>query len=293
MRRIFQRAKPAQESDWRFRSRSILIAFGFVALTVGCSSGESVWSSRSASTNDAEVSLLFSVIAPSMEITVEGSGLKLSMPSNSPTAWFTDRPERSAGNITLEDLVSMWEGQGFDQDPPNAALAVTVNGEQRQHIVELTDPKIGDGTVTFHSSDIGTNETTDAVAGKDATHSVSVGTYGPSELFIDSATTRVCPSSITTPYSAPCLIGVTQSLTFQATVTHSNQYVQLSRSVTTTGMSGTLTTPSRSYVVLLESQDTYNYSYVSGEKWVMKDFSPTAAVFTFGTPSCSPGAVCS
>lgn len=75
---------------------------------------------------------------------------------------FTDRPHRAASSIPAAELLKIWdEGQdSFASDPPNAALVGQANGDPVSLVVELTNPKVGDGgTFTFDYSVIDGNET--------------------------------------------------------------------------------------------------------------------------------------
>lgn len=62
--------------------------------------------------------------------------------------WFTDRPQRNAGHISMNEFVSLWErdgDEGFGNDPPNVAL----DFGQRTMIATMTKPRIAetqDGT---------------------------------------------------------------------------------------------------------------------------------------------------
>jgi hypothetical protein len=60
------------------------------------------------------------------------------------TLFFSDRPERIAGNMTTAKFVPFWsEGKdSFLQDPPNADLSIIENGELRQTVVVLRDPQL-------------------------------------------------------------------------------------------------------------------------------------------------------
>ena len=64
---------------------------------------------------------------------------------------FADRPYRTTGGISVEDLVGGW-GAGensFAEDPPNAALSGTVDGAQAAIIVELGTPELEADTLRF------------------------------------------------------------------------------------------------------------------------------------------------
>jgi hypothetical protein len=62
--------------------------------------------------------------------------------------WFTDRPERHAGRMTVADFAADWERWGFADVPPNAALI----GDQVDVVVELTDGRVADDALTFDVS---------------------------------------------------------------------------------------------------------------------------------------------
>lgn len=185
---------------------------------------------RMTNTAGSDVGLLFSIISPTMTIAAEGDGFRLTIPASASTAWFTDRPERNAGSFTAVDFVSLWSAEKFDDVPPNAAVVVTVNDEQHQHVVELTDPQTTDTTVSFHAEDVGDDEATDDVAGRGATHDVRVGTFTNAELFIDNGVGPPCPSSITAAGFSPCLIAANGKVTFKATISaNSQQYAQITK----------------------------------------------------------------
>jgi hypothetical protein len=67
------------------------------------------------------------------------------------TLFFSDRPERIAGNMTTEAFVPFWS-QGKDSflsDPPNADLSILEKGELRQVVVVLHDPEIVGGDLRY------------------------------------------------------------------------------------------------------------------------------------------------
>ena len=65
--------------------------------------------------------------------------------------WFADRPVRLAGVSETAELAGRWAEFGFGKDPPNAALA----GGDAQAVVELTDPRLEDGEISFAYEPIG------------------------------------------------------------------------------------------------------------------------------------------
>lgn len=64
---------------------------------------------------------------------------------------FADRPFRAASVIPTERLIEVWNkgADSFAEDPPNAAVVGEVNGEATSLIVEITNPQLADGNLTF------------------------------------------------------------------------------------------------------------------------------------------------
>jgi hypothetical protein len=64
------------------------------------------------------------------------------------TIWFTDRPVRKAGHVTLSNYMKEWTAaagkDNFSKDPPNATLSVYEAGqaENTLTVVEIFDPQI-------------------------------------------------------------------------------------------------------------------------------------------------------
>ena len=268
---------------WRFpRSirRPLVIGSALVsvlALAAGCSSVKSALETPQA--DASEVSVLFSVLAPSMDVAVSGDAFTVSVPANSSTAWFTDRPDRNAGTMTVADLVSTLSAQGFDVDPPNAAVAVTVNGEQHQHVVELSNPVVAGGVVAFRAVDVGDDASADAVAGRNATHSVIVGHFENANLFIDNATQTPCASSITAPPASQCLLADEASVTVKITTSEKDQCVLVSSAsdlyvIVSVGPYMDIEIPPNPYIM--------GFNYTSGKAWKVEGYQ-AASLIGFGT----------
>jgi len=120
---------------------------------------------------EASASYLYVISGTSGSI--EGTTLTLhGVPS---VLWFTDRPERDAGHMTVADFLAGWDqGSGsFAADPPNAALSILAEdgGDPIEAVMEL-DSVSGDGTnLAFEVTPIeGT---------------LPEGTFGTASLFID------------------------------------------------------------------------------------------------------------
>lgn len=58
------------------------------------------------------------------------------------TLFFSDRPERIAGNMTTAHFVPFWStgNDSFKKDPPNADVSFFDGSTMRQVVVELQDP---------------------------------------------------------------------------------------------------------------------------------------------------------
>ncbi|MDX1402799.1 MAG: hypothetical protein R3245_12820, partial [Kiloniellales bacterium] len=77
---------------------------------------------------------------------------KLTLKNVSPvTVFFTDRPERIAGNMNTAKFVPFWsEGKdSFKSDPPNADISILEGKELKQTVVELQDPMLDGDTLTY------------------------------------------------------------------------------------------------------------------------------------------------
>jgi len=89
----------------------------------------------------------------------------------SPAAtYFSDRPARTAGHMTLQRFVDQWDTYGYEDDPPNAALA-TLGDSQVVTVVELLDVELDGDALRFGFR---------ALEGDGPT-----GELGPASLFID------------------------------------------------------------------------------------------------------------
>ena len=60
------------------------------------------------------------------------------------TLFFSDRPERVAGNMKTADFVPFWSDgkDSFLSDPPNADISILEDGKLRQTVAVLQDPKL-------------------------------------------------------------------------------------------------------------------------------------------------------
>ena len=101
----------------------------------------------------ATADFLFVQTADSMAFDAGTSTLTLS--GISPvTLFFSDRPERIAGNMSTTKFIPFWsEGKdSFLKDPPNADLSIMENGTLRQTVVVLRDPALDGDKLTYQVS---------------------------------------------------------------------------------------------------------------------------------------------
>ncbi|TCT03478.1 hypothetical protein [Aquabacter spiritensis] len=91
---------------------------------------------------------LFVQVADS--VTVDGNTLTLKGVAPQ-TLMFTDRPERMTGDAPTPAFVKFWTTgkSDFEKDPPNATLAVTVDGKPATAVVELTNPVLNGDSLTY------------------------------------------------------------------------------------------------------------------------------------------------
>lgn len=111
----------------------------------------------------------------------------LVLPLEEVVTWFTDRPVRQAGDMSMTDFLTDWTSNGFADDAPDASLIVTTpDGAERTHVVELVDATLTSSGVYFELRDL-VDADDDEAAGRTATHGVETGEMRFIELFIESS----------------------------------------------------------------------------------------------------------
>ncbi len=158
------------------------IAFAAAALTVAVAAVAAP-SAYAAKATPSESALLFSTLANASTVTTSAYSTSITLPGNSPTTWFTDRPVRKAGAITVGDLALQWKSLGFASAPPNAAIVMHQNGQAMQVAVTLSNPRIFGSLVTFTAEQLPSG----AVLGMSSRSNIRAGNYGATEVFIDGA----------------------------------------------------------------------------------------------------------
>ena len=117
----------------------------------------SVGKEQTARAKQGKVSTLFVTEGPSAQLApVEGKAgtYTFTMPihtAKQPVIWFTDRPVRDAGTLSMRNFVGLWSAKGtnmFTTDPPNVAIVYTSGGKQKTLIATMTAPMIIPSTAT-------------------------------------------------------------------------------------------------------------------------------------------------
>ena len=107
-------------------------------------------SSAMAATKATEQKIEFLFVQSADAVVLKDSILKLTgiYPA---TIFFSDRPERIVGHEPTDDFVAQWDvgDNNFAQNPPNAALSILAGAEPQEVILELRNPRIKDGGLTY------------------------------------------------------------------------------------------------------------------------------------------------
>jgi hypothetical protein len=106
---------------------------------------------------------------PVIELTLNGVPL---------IVYFTDRPYRKAGHLSLEDFAKEWKGDAkkHGDDPPNGELAIYQEGGDTHAVLIVSKPKISKTAISFSVKVYDGN---------------MPKTFGHATLFIDSIPTMV------------------------------------------------------------------------------------------------------
>ena len=99
-----------------------------------------------------DIVALFVQSAKSMEFSSDAKRLRLHGISPQ-TIFFSDRPDRVAGNMTTAQFVPFWNEtakDSFVKNPPNADISIFENGQLRQVVAELSDPHLDEDTFSYN-----------------------------------------------------------------------------------------------------------------------------------------------
>jgi hypothetical protein len=120
--------------------RTLLVATPAFAATLAAAG-----STRAQGAADAPKTGEFLFVQTAKSMTFDKAGSKLVLEDVSPvTLFFTDRPERIAGNMKTTAFVPFWSKgkDSFLSDPPNADVSILDEDQLRQVVVVLRDPEL-------------------------------------------------------------------------------------------------------------------------------------------------------
>jgi hypothetical protein len=108
---------------------------GAAAVLTGCAGSQAPGAGASGS----QVQLMYVQSAEDLRVDADRSTLRL-VKVNPQTLYFSDRPQRIAGNLKMADYLKTWkEGRdSFGADPPNATLSVFEPGQAEPTLVVVT-----------------------------------------------------------------------------------------------------------------------------------------------------------
>jgi hypothetical protein len=93
--------------------------------------------------------------------------------------YFSDRPNRIAGHLSLSEFIEMWDkgSDSFKADPPNATLSVLKKDGAKNIVVELISVEQKSGSVVFKVAGLEGNVTESFEASSLFIDSLQVGLY--------------------------------------------------------------------------------------------------------------------
>jgi len=122
----------------------------FIATTAIAASALAAIKSAFAQEPPKQADFLF--VQSSKSMTFDKATNKLTLTGVSPmTLFFTDRPERIAGNMKTTAFIPFWsEGKdNFKSDPPNADVSILEGNALRQTVAVLEDPVLDGDNLTY------------------------------------------------------------------------------------------------------------------------------------------------
>jgi len=122
----------------------------FIATTAVAASSLASFKSAFAQEPPKQADFLF--VQSSKGMTFDKATNKLTLTGVSPmTLFFTDRPERIAGNMKTTAFIPFWsEGKdNFKSDPPNADVSILEGNALRQTVAVLEDPVLDGDNLTY------------------------------------------------------------------------------------------------------------------------------------------------
>ena len=138
--------------------------------------------------------------------------------------WFQDRPGRQSGHIPTESFADSWEGFGFADDPPNAALSVLDAPSRRDTVIlTLGTPRYKpDKEKLVYPARI-EDEATGNLAHLESSRDDAVSTrFRDASLFVDDAASPVIKGCVIQPWTSCPGIDLTGTNLFGANISRAN-----------------------------------------------------------------------
>jgi len=104
--------------------------------------------------DNAKPQLMFVQTAEGIKVKPDANTFRL-LKVNPQTLYFSDRPERIAGHLKMEDYLKEWTAKAgtdnFGANPPNAVLSVYEPGQAESTVVvvEITNPVVDGADLTY------------------------------------------------------------------------------------------------------------------------------------------------
>jgi hypothetical protein len=112
------------------------------------------WMPAVGSAADTATQAEFLFVQTAHDVAFDGD--KLTLKGISPTVlFFTDRPDRVAGNMSNQRYLKLWHEDGKDSflaDPPNATLSIFADDAVAELVVTLKNPRFSGDDLTYDVS---------------------------------------------------------------------------------------------------------------------------------------------
>lgn len=141
------------------------------ALVLTLSVGLSMFVATTQAARSEEAKKQYLFVQTAGEGRVNGSVLTMSRLGPA-VVYFADRPDRDVGYVTYREFLDAWKraANSFASDPPNASLVYRDGGKQVVVVLELMEPSLLDGALSYKVRPLKGNLPTQ---------------FGPVSLFID------------------------------------------------------------------------------------------------------------
>lgn len=135
--------KNLKHAGWTFLLTAVMLSMA------GCAT-----SSTTSTASSDKVQLMFVQIAEDVKVDPAAGTFRL-VKVNQQTLYFSDRPQRIAGHISMSDYLKEWTAQAgkdnFKADPPNAVLSVYEPGQRDNTlaVVEIMNPVVNGADLVY------------------------------------------------------------------------------------------------------------------------------------------------